>query len=102
VIPTFSSGFHTYSIDWSAERIVMKVDGKTYATFDRKSGDTDAEWPFNKPFYLTLNLAIGGAWGGQKGLDDGALPQHMEVDYVRFCQQTRASGWSTRIEDGSR
>ena len=83
MVATFGSAFHTYSMDWSADRIVMHIDGKTYATFDKKPGDTAAEWPFNKPFYLILNLAIGGAWGGQKGIDTTAFPQRMEVDFVR-------------------
>ncbi|MEI7911116.1 MAG: glycoside hydrolase family 16 protein [Verrucomicrobiota bacterium] len=86
-VPSASSEFHTYSMEWSAERIVMHIDGKTYATFDHKPGDTIAEWPFDKPFYLILNLAIGGAWGGQNGVDDGAFPQRMEVDYVRVYQK---------------
>jgi len=86
-VSTASGDFHLYAMDWSAERIVIQVDGKTYASYDKKSGDTSAEWPFNKPFYLILNLAIGGAWGGQKGVDDGAFPQRMEVDYVRVYQK---------------
>jgi len=65
----------------------MAVDGKPYATYDRKPGDKMAEWPFDKPFYLILNLAIGGAWGGQKGIDTAAFPQRMEVDYVRVYQK---------------
>jgi beta-glucanase (GH16 family) len=40
-------------------------------------------WPFDKPFYLILNIAVGGSWGGQKGIDDTIWPQKMEVDYVR-------------------
>lgn len=87
MIPTFASDFHVYSMDWSADRIVMHIDGKTYVTIERKPGDKAAEWPFNKPFYLILNLAIGGAWGGQKGIDDAAFPQRMEVDYVRVYQK---------------
>jgi len=86
-VPSASSEFHVYSMDWSAERIVLHIDGKTYATFDRKPADTLAEWPFNKPFYLILNLAIGGSWGGQKGIDESAFPQRMEVDYVRVYQK---------------
>lgn len=88
MVATFGSDFHTYSMEWSAERIVMHVDGKPYANFDKKPGDTAAEWPFNKPFYLILNLAIGGAWGGQKGIDQAAFPQRMEIDYVRFYQKS--------------
>ncbi|MBC8126871.1 MAG: glycoside hydrolase family 16 protein [Gloeobacteraceae cyanobacterium ES-bin-144] len=86
-IPTFATEFHTYSMDWSAERIAMQIDGKNYAAFDKKPGNTEAEWPFNKPFYLILNLAIGGAWGGQKGIDDTAFPQRMEVDFVRVYRR---------------
>jgi licheninase len=36
------------------------------------------------PYHLILNLAVGGDWGGAKGIDDGALPQRMSVDYVRY------------------
>lgn len=87
LVPTASSDFHLYAMDWSAERITIQVDGQTYATYDKKPGDTAAQWPFNKPFYLILNLAIGGAWGGQKGVDDAVFPQRMEVDYVRVYQK---------------
>ncbi len=89
LVPTAGSAFHVYAMDWSAERIVIQVDGQSYATYDRKPGDTLAEWPFNKHFYLILNLAIGGAWGGLKGVDDSAFPQRMEVDYVRVYQKAQ-------------
>lgn len=85
--PTFATDFHTYGMEWSDGRIVMSIDGKTYATFDKKPGDTAKEWPFDKPFYLILNLAIGGAWGGQKGIDEAAFPQRMEIDFVRVYQR---------------
>lgn len=87
MVPTFATGFHVYSMDWSAEKIVISVDGKDYAVFEKKPGDQEAEWPFSKPFYLILNLAIGGAWGGVKGIDDAAFPQRMEVDYVRVYKK---------------
>jgi hypothetical protein len=44
-------------------------------------------WPFDKEFHLLLNVAIGGAWGGAKGIDDTIFPQKMEIDYVRVYQQ---------------
>ena len=87
MVPTYATEFHVYSMDWSEDKIVMHIDGKTYATFEKKTGDGEAEWPFDKPFYLILNLAIGGSWGGQKGIDDAAFPQCMEVDYVRVYQK---------------
>ena len=86
-VPTASSEFHTYGMEWSADRIQMSIDGKSYVTFDRKPGDNAAEWPFDKPFYLILNLAIGGGWGGQKGIDDAAFPQRMEVDFVKVYRK---------------
>jgi beta-glucanase (GH16 family) len=83
VIPTFATAFHTYAMEWTDGHILMQVDGKTFAEFKKKPGDTDKEWPFDKPFYLILNLAVGGSWGGTKGIDESAFPQRMEVDYVR-------------------
>lgn len=86
-VPDFSTAFHVYAIDWTTDKIDFKVDGKTYFTFDKESyGKRYEQWPFDQPFYLILNLAIGGNWGGQKGVDDAIFPQRMEVDWVRVYQ----------------
>jgi beta-glucanase (GH16 family) len=53
-------------------------------TNDHKS---ENEWPFDQPFYLKLNIAIGGDWGGINGIDDSAFPQKMTVDYVRVYRK---------------
>lgn len=81
-VDTFSEEFHTYAIDWKAEKIDFFIDGEFYFTFEN-SGKDFREWPFDHPFHLVLNLAIGGNWGGQKGVDPKIWPQRMEVDYVR-------------------
>jgi hypothetical protein len=47
----------------------------------------DAVWPFDKPQYLILNLAIGGSWGGQQGVDDSAFPTRFLIDYVRVYRR---------------
>ena len=88
LVPTAATEFHTYSVDWSEQKIIVSIDGKAYGTFDKKPEDTVNEWPFDKPFYLILNLAIGGSWGGQKGIDDAAFPQKMEIDFVRVYQKS--------------
>jgi beta-glucanase (GH16 family) len=44
-------------------------------------------WPFDRKFYLIVNLAIGGDWGGSHGIDDTIFPQQMEVEYVRVYQR---------------
>ena len=75
-------GFHVYSITWTPAQIDTFVDGQRYFTFAKESGG-DAVWPFDKPQYLILNLAIGGSWGGQQGVDETAFPARFEIDYVR-------------------
>ena len=74
--------FHLYSAEWTPERISMFVDGARYFTFVKEPGGT-AVWPFDAPHHLKLNLAIGGTWGGQQGIDDAAFPARFEIDYVR-------------------
>jgi beta-glucanase (GH16 family) len=85
-IPNPHSGFHVYSVEWTAEKMDFLVDGKKYFTYANEKTGPDV-WPFDKPQYLILNLAIGGAWGGQKGVDESIFPQRFEVDYVRVYQQ---------------
>ena len=80
---TLEDKFHVYSIDWTSERIDFKLDGIVYHTFEKRPDATNAEWPFDKPHYLLLNLAVGGNWGGRQGVDETIWPQKMLVDYVR-------------------
>jgi len=80
-----SGSFHVYAVEWSTARMEFFVDDKKYFTYTNDKTGVDA-WPFDKPFYLILNIAIGGSWGGQKGIDDSVFPQRMEVDYVRVYQ----------------
>jgi beta-glucanase (GH16 family) len=49
-------------------------------------GYGESKWPYDKPFYLIMNVAVGGEWGRIKGIDDEAFPQTMEIDYVRIYQ----------------
>ncbi len=81
-VPDFSEAFHVYQMDWTPEYIRMYVDGKFYFEFNN-TGKSWEEWPFSKPEHLILNLAVGGDWGGQKGVDASAFPVKMEVDWVR-------------------
>lgn len=81
-------GFHTYAVEWTADRIDFFVDGRNYFTFEN-SGEGVEEWPFDRPHYLILNAAVGGAWGGQEGIDDSIFPQEYRIDYVRVYEQVR-------------
>ena len=79
------SSVHTYSIEWTPDKIDFMVDGVIYNHFINEHLTTK-EWPFDQPFYLILNLAVGGNWGGKKGVDESVFPATLEVDYVRVFQ----------------
>lgn len=78
-------GFHVYSIEWTKNKISFFIDGKKYHEFLNNGKGVDA-WPFDQKFHVILNQAVGGNWGGQKGVDESIYPQQMLVDYVRVYQ----------------
>lgn len=82
--------FHVYGLEWTEARIRGYVDGVLYFTFSNDGTGNKNTWPFNVPFYLKLNLAIGGDWGGAMGVDTQIFPSTYEVDYVRVYQKTTA------------
>lgn len=84
-IDNVSDEYRLYSIEWTPERIDFKVDGTIYNTFVNEYKSTN-EWAFDQKFHLKINNAIGGDWGGQKGIDDTSFPQKMYVDWVRVYQ----------------
>ncbi|WP_341674873.1 glycoside hydrolase family 16 protein [Niveibacterium sp. SC-1] len=77
------SAFHNYQLYWTRDRILVGVDNSYYFRFDNPGGGLGG-WPFDKPQYLLLNLAIGGTLGG--AVEDLIFPVQMEVDYVRVYQ----------------
>jgi licheninase len=89
LVPTSCDSFHRYQLDWQAGSITIGVDDEAILRVDRKRGDGKPEWPFDRPFQMIVNLAIGGPWAGAKGIDDAAMPQRIEVDYVRVWQSPR-------------
>jgi len=80
--------FHVFAIEWTPQKIDFMVDGVVYNHVENE-GKTTAEWPFDKKFYLILNVAVGGMWGGQRGIDDTIFPQQMIIDYIRVYQQAK-------------
>jgi len=88
-IATACTAYHRYQLDWRQGSITIGVDDKAYMRVaNDRPGGTDA-WPFTRLYDLILNLAIGGDWGGVKGIDDAALPQRMQIDYVRYWKPDR-------------
>ena len=84
-IPDACNEFHRYQMTWSANRITVGVDDRNYYQYSN-DGSGNAEWPFDSPQFLILNIAIGGDWGGQMGVNDAIFPVRMEIDYVRVYQ----------------
>ncbi len=87
-LPDASTAFHTYALEWTKRELRFFVDDTCFFTCANDGTGVDS-WPFDAPHYLILNLAIGGAWGGQKGIDDGIFPQRLVIDHVRVYQQAQ-------------
>ncbi len=81
-VPDAETTFHKYVIEWTENEINWYVNDMNYHVFRKERNDYKA-WPFDQNFYLIMNLAVGGNWGGKKGVDENIFPQKMLVDYVR-------------------
>jgi beta-glucanase (GH16 family) len=82
-----ADAFHVYSVEWTQERIDIFVDGTLYFSYMNEHEGWEA-WPFDRPFHLILNVAVGGVWGRAGGpIDDTVFPQRMLVDYVRVYRR---------------
>jgi beta-glucanase (GH16 family) len=83
VIDDVSDAFHVYTLEWTPETIDILVDEIVYLTYINEGRGWE-EWPFDQPFHIILNFAVGGGWGRAGGpIDDSVFPQTMLVDYVR-------------------
>lgn len=74
--------FHVYALEWTPDYIQTYVDGEKLLYY-ANDGSGKRNWPYDAPFYVILNLAWGGSWGGMNGVDESALPCIMEIEYVR-------------------
>ena len=75
----FLKSFHTYSVDWTPSQINFSVDGNVYHTFNNNSN-----LPFNNDFFIIVNVAMGGNFGGN--IDPNFDASTLEVDYIRVYQ----------------
>ena len=89
-VPDAQDAFHVYALEWTAQAIDIYVDSTRYFSFaNERLANAQADWrqwPFDRDFRVLLNVAVGGNWGGQKGVDETIWPQRLEVDYVRVAQ----------------
>ena len=79
----FADAFHTFAIDWAPGTIAFLVDGAVYHTVTRATIPAGTAWVFDAPFFLLLNVAVGGSFPGPPDATT-MFPQEMVVDYVRY------------------
>jgi licheninase len=89
LVPTSCTAFHLYQLEWRPDWITIGVDGRGILRVPNDQPGGKGAWPFTTPFEMILNLAIGGDWAAAKGIDNAAMPQRMEVDYVRVWELPR-------------
>lgn len=82
---TVCDQFHRYQLLWTPNFLLFGFDDQPKFLFEKKRSG-NARWPFDKDMHLLLNIAVGGEWGGRKGIDDNAMPYRMEIDHVRVYQ----------------
>ena len=78
----FADDFHVYAIEWEPTEVRFFVDTNKYATFQKANWASTGPWPFDHPFFILLNVAVGGDWPGSPDATT-QFPQQMQIDYVR-------------------
>jgi beta-glucanase (GH16 family) len=89
----FADDFHVFAVEWEPGEIRFFVDGHLYATRTPKDVPVGGKWVFDHPFFLLLNVAVGGHWPGNPDAST-TFPQTMRVDYVRVYQRSGQAGSS--------
>lgn len=82
----FADDYHVYSAEWTENKIVFLVDDIPYKTITPRDLPPKTDWVYDHPFFIILNLAVGGNWGGKPD-ETTVFPQAMMVDYVRVYQK---------------
>lgn len=101
---SFSDGFHTFTCDWEPGKITWYVDGKKYHEESNWHSTTEGQGtltypaPFDQPFYIILNLAVGGSWVGNPNETTNFKNNPFVVDYVRVYQKDSYDENVTRPE----
>ena len=83
---TFKDDFHVFALEWDEAEIRWYMDDEPYGVLPKERFSASRPWVFNHPFFLILNVAVGGAWPGYPD-ETSTFPQQMLVDYVRVYQK---------------
>ena len=104
IVPDAHDAYHVYALEWTPDDIKLFVDNQLVLAHHNKTteGDPEAwrEWPFDRRFHILLNVAIGGSWGNEKGVDDAAFPCGFDVAYVHVFKDRdveKSIAWRSEI-----
>lgn len=86
IVDRASKEFYVYAIEWEEDEIRWYIDDEEVFVF-KNENNTYMEWPFDHHYYLILNIAMGGSWGGIEGIDSKLENAEMLIDYVRVYQK---------------
>lgn len=84
LFPTIEEGFHVYAIEWDVKQIAFLVDDQQVYVY-QPAIQNENNWPFAQPFYILVNMAIGGNFGGPE-VNDAIFPQQFAIDYIKVYQ----------------
>jgi beta-glucanase (GH16 family) len=94
-VPNNDNAYNTYTMLWTPTSITFELNNNPFYTYSRPVGANYTNWPFDQPFYLILNLAMGGSWGGEdtaqfpgNGIDNSALPATMSIQSIYYYPYT--------------
>jgi beta-glucanase (GH16 family) len=94
-LPNNNTTYNTYSMLWTPTSMTFEVNNNPFYTYTRPSGANYTNWPFDQPFYLILNIALGGSWGGTdtaqfpgNGIDNASLPASMSIKSIYYYSYT--------------
>ncbi|MBO5711271.1 MAG: glycoside hydrolase family 16 protein, partial [Acholeplasmatales bacterium] len=89
---TIYDDFHVYAVEWFPDKMTFYVDD--IEVFEYKPANkTQKNWPYDQKFFMILNVAVGGNWGGAQGVNDAIFPTEMVVDYVRVYQSDQLANF---------
>jgi len=80
------NSFNLYALEWEKDKIKIFVNNRLQFEYNKNDQGWE-RWPFDQPFHLLFNIAVGGSWGGLKGVDNSIFPSKMEIDYIRVYQK---------------
>lgn len=91
MVPDNDKVFHDYTVEWTPTTLVFKIDNTPFFSYSKRPGATYTTWPYDQPFHLVINLALGGTWAGKDraqfpvdGVDSSALPASLKIQNIRY------------------